>query len=255
MIEPVYDADGVTLYAGRCENVMPRLTGTVDAVLADLPYQTTTETWDRVIDPKILWHLYGGLAGPRVPIVLFGSGMFAAQMMVSNPALFRYDLVWDKDAITGHLNAKRQPLRCHEKLLVFYRQQPYYDPQMVYTGRSSHSRGSTRERTNRHYGHYENTDVVDQGGFQHPRSILRFPRPKLPKGMGHPTQKPVALMEWLVRSYTPPGALILDNVCGSATTLVAARKHGRRAIGIEMNPAFVEMAINRLTSGSEDDRW
>lgn len=251
-MDPVFDADGIQLFAGDCLQVMPVLQSPVNAVLADLPYATTRNTWDRPIDPKLLWFLYGGLIGERTPVLLFGSGMFTARMMVSNEDAWRYNLVWDKMAITGQLNAKKQPLRAHEDILVFYRAQPHYEPQMVFTGRSSHSRGSTVERTNNHYGHYVNTPVVEQEGYQYPRSILAFRRPK---GGKHPTQKPVALIEWMIKSFTQPGDLILDNVAGSATTLVAARNCGRRAIGIELHTPYVEDAVDRLTKGAEGDRW
>jgi site-specific DNA-methyltransferase (adenine-specific) len=250
--EPVFDADGIMLYGGRCEEVLPYLLEPVDAVIADLPYQTTRNSWDRKIDPKILWHLYRPLLRPRTPVLLFGTGIFMAEMMMSNPGEFRYDLIWDKEAVSGHLNAKRQPLRGHESILMFYGQAPFYDPQMIFTGRSSHSRGSRVDRTVNHYGAFVNTPVVDQQGYQHPRSILRFPRPK---GGQHPTQKPVALLEWMIRSYTRPGDLILDNVCGSASTLIAARNCGRRAIGIEMHQPYVDIAINRLASGQTGDHW
>lgn len=250
-----YDTDGITLYFGECESVMPALMCTVDAVMADLPYATTQNDWDKPIDPKILWHCYRSLTGERTPVLLFGSGIFTARTMMSNEAAWKYNLVWDKQATSGPLNAKRQPLRAHEDILVFYSKQPFYDPQMVYTGRSSHSRGTKIERTVNHYGQFENTPVAEQGGYQYPRSILAFKRPKLPKGEGHPTQKPVALMEWMIRSYTQPGDLILDNVAGSATTLIAARNCGRRAIGIEKHPPYVEKAVARLESGSERDRW
>lgn len=253
--DPAYTDGAVTLLPGDCIEVMPILREPVDLVVADLPYATTPAEWDREIDSKLLWHCYRGLVGPRTPVILFGSGLFAARMTLSNAAGFRYDLVWNKEAVSGHLNAKRQPLRSHEVLLVFYEQQPYYDPQMVYTGRTSHSRGKTKERTNNHYGHYVNTPVVDQDGYQHPRSILSFKRPKLPKGKGHPNVKPVALLEWIIRSYSKPGDLVLDNTAGSATTLVAARTAGRRAIGIEKHPPFVELATARLASGSEGDQW
>lgn len=259
MIEPVFDADGVTLYFGDCLDILPTLVQPVDAIIADLPYQTTRETWDRKIDPKLLWHLYHGLMRPTTPALVFGSGIFTATMMTSNPDEWKYNLVWDKEAITGHLNASKQPLRAHEDITVFYDRQPTYNPQKVYTGKKSHSRGKSganrAERTNRHYGHYVDTEVGEQDGYQHPRSILRFKRPKMPKGMGHPTQKPVALLDWMVRSYTNPGDVVLDNVAGSATTLVAARNSGRRAIGIEIHEPFIEMAIARLESGSEEDRW
>lgn len=192
---PVVTVDGIEVYHGDCLDVMPTL-GVVDAVMADLPYATTRNTWDRMIDPKLLWERYDWLTGPRSPVILFGSGIFTAQMMMSNPARYRYSLVWDKQTVTGHLNAKRQPLRAHEDLLVFYDQAPPYHPQMVHTGRASHSRGRRRDRT-----------------------------------------------------------VILDNVAGSGTTLVAARNCGRRAIGIEGRDDYVGMIADRLRSGATGDRW
>lgn len=243
--------DGIEVHHGNCLDIMPTL-GTVDAVLADLPYATTRNDWDRPIDPKLLWHNYDWLCHDRAPVVLFGSGIFTARMISSNEPAYRYTLVWDKQAVTGHLNSKRQPLRAHEDLNVFYRKQPTYHPQMVHTGRASHSRGSRRDRTLNHWGLFENTDVVEQDGFQYPRSIVAFARPKAGR---HPTQKPVALMEWLIRTYTNEGDVVLDNVAGSGTTLIAARNCGRRAIGIETFDAYVDMIVERLESGSEGDQW
>lgn len=251
MISPVYDVDGITLYAGDCLEVMPFLTSPVDAIVADLPYATTRNSWDRLIDPKLLWHCYHGLARPTSPVLLFGTGLFAARMTMSNEAEYRYDLVWDKEAVSGYLNAQRQPLRGHESILVFYGRQPAYDPQLVFTGRSSHSRGTKAERALNHYGDHVNTPVAGEDGWQHPRSILRYKRPK----GRHPSQKPVDLVEWMIRSYTRPGDLVLDNVAGSGTTLVAARNAGRRAIGIELFPPYVEQTIARLESGAKGDRW
>lgn len=250
--EPYYQDDAVTLYLGNCLTVMPMLDAPVDFVLADLPYGTTRNEWDRELPNKMLWFLYHGLIGERTPVALFGTGSFSARLIVENIAEYKYSLIWDKDAVSGHLNAKKQPLRAHEDINLFYRQQPTYTPQMVYTGRKSHSRGTRVDRTVNHYSEFQNTPVVEQDGYQYPRSILTFKRPK---GGVHPTQKPVALCEWLVRSYTEPGALVLDNVCGSGTTLVAARNAGRRAIGIEVREDYCEAAARRLESGAEGDRW
>lgn len=254
MLAPVYERDGITLYHGDCLDILPLLLVTVDAVLADLPYGTTRNRWDKAIDNKRMWAGLHGLMGPRTPACLFGTGMFSAELVVSNRGEFRYDLIWDKVTSTGFLNAKKQPLRGHENIHVFYRKQPHYDPQLVYTGRSSHSRGTKTERTISHWGEFKNTPVADQpDGYQHPRSVLTYPRPK-GKDL-HESAKPVALMEWLVRSYTAPGDLVLDQSCGSGTTLVAARTAGRRAVGIELDPASIDKTITRLESGSEGDHW
>lgn len=252
---PFHDQDGIVAYHGDCFTVMPYLHQPVAMVLADLPFGTTRQDWDRPLDNKLLWHQYHALCGERTPIVLFGTGLFSASVMLSNPDEYAYTLIWDKDAVSGHLNAKRQPLRAHEDMLVFYRGQPTYHPQMVFTGRKSHSRGKTVERTVNHYGAFGNTEVVEQDGYQYPRSIVTFKRPKLPKGMGHPNQKPVDLMRWLIRTFTNPGDLVLDNVMGSGTTLIAARAEGRRAVGIEARDDYAEMAAGRLASSSEGDRW
>lgn len=252
MDTPVYDHDGVTLYQGDCLTIMPTLPQRVGMILADLPYGTTRNHWDRPLPNKLLWHCYRQLAGPRTPIVLFGTGRFGAELIVSNAADYRYTIVWDKDAVSGHLNAKRQPLRCHEDLMVFYGKQPTYHPQMVDTGRRSHSRGTKRDRTINHYGLFENTGVVDQGGMQYPRTIVKSTRPKSGQ---HPNQKPVELCEWLIRTFTDPGDLVLDNVAGVATTLIAARNTGRRGIGIEDHAPYIERAVARLHSGATGDRW
>jgi site-specific DNA-methyltransferase (adenine-specific)/modification methylase len=259
-VTPVYDAGGVRLYAGDCLAVMHQLVEPVDAIIADLPYGTTRNHWDRELPNKLLWSGYHALAGDRTPIVVFGSGAFTARFIVENLAEYRYSMVWAKEDevgvdVSGVLNSRRQPLRNHEDLAVFYRRQPTYHPQMRRTGRKSHSRGQTVARTVNHYNEFVNTPVVEQDGEQYPLSVVKFRRPKLPKGQGHPSQKPVALMRWLIRTFTDPGDLVLDSVAGSGTTLVAARAEGRRAIGIELHEPYVEMAAARLASGSEGDKW
>ena len=159
---PIYEADGVSVFHGDSLVLMHDLVEPVDAVLADLPYGTTRNTWDRVLPNKLLWHAWHAVARPNAAIVAFGTGSFTARLIVDALADYRYSLVWDKDAVTGFLNAKRQPMRSHEDLAVFYRRQPTYNPQMVYTGRSSHSRGKKAERKINHWGGFENTEVVDQ---------------------------------------------------------------------------------------------
>lgn len=245
---PYYSDGLVDLYLGDCLDLMGSLAPrSFSMVLADLPYGTTRNTWDRELPNKLLWHHYHNLVPERAAVVLFGTGTFGARLIVENMAEYRYSLVWDKVAVTGFLNAKKQPLRAHEDLHVFYGAAPTYHPQMVYTGRRSHSRGKRVDRTLNHYGAFVNTETVEQEGYQYPRSILTFPRPK--KAF-HPTQKPVELCEWLIRSFTNPNDIVLDNVAGSATTLVAARNCGRRAVGIENHEPFAERAALRLQDSS-----
>lgn len=260
MPETMFESDGVTLLQGDSLVLMHEMKAPADMILADLPYGTTRNHWDRELPHKLLWHGYHSVTGPRTPILVFGQGSFSARFIVDNLPEYKYSLIWakrdEKGAdVSGHLNAKKQPLRVHEDILVFHRAQPTYNPQMVFTGRSSHSRGKVTERTVNHYGAFTNTEVVEQEGYQYPQTVLDFRRPKLPRGFGHPSQKPVKLLRWLIRTYSNPGDLILDNVCGSGSTLVAARAEGRRALGIELNPEFAEMAAARLTTGSDEDRW
>lgn len=246
-VAPFYDSDDVTLYHGDCLDLMPLLDERFDMILADPPYGTTRNDWDRELPNKLLWANYDQLiASARTPVVMFASGSFGARLIVENLSRYRYTLIWEKNTVSGFLNAKRQPLRSHEDIIVFYAKQPTYNPQMVDTGRRSHSRGTKRERAVNHYNEFTNTEVADQDG-QYPRSVLRYPRPK--QGL-HPSQKPLDLCRWLIRTYTNPGDLILDNVAGSATTLLAARLEGRRAIGIEAREDYCITARNRLMEGT-----
>lgn len=246
-LEPYYRDSGIDLYLADCLALMPELDVTADMVLADLPYGTTRNTWDKALPNKLLWEQYHRLTKQRAAVVCFGSGSFSARFMVDNLAEYRYSLVWDKQTVTGHLNANRQPLRSHEDLMVFYRAQPTYNPQKT-PGEAPHSRGSTRERTINHWGSFDNTEVPEYEGeyLQHPRSVWSYKRPK--DGFNE-TQKPVDLCEALIRSYTDPGELVLDNAAGSGTTLLAARNIGRRAIGIEIRESQAEIAVKRLQAG------
>jgi site-specific DNA-methyltransferase (adenine-specific)/modification methylase len=245
--EPRYADAWTTLYHGRCEDILGQLApSSVGLVVADLPYGSTRNDWDKEIDPKLLWHYFHEVCTERSAQVLFGSGLFSAKTIMSNPAEYRFSLVWDKQAISGHLNAKRQPLRAHEDIHVFYRAQPPYHPQMV-AGRRAHSRGRSVERTTNHWGAHVNTPARDSD-LQYPRSILRFPRPK--EGL-HPSQKPVDLLAWLIRTWSDPGAVVLDATCGSGSTLVAARAEGRFSIGIEADERYCEVAARRLASAAD----
>jgi DNA modification methylase len=216
----------------------------VDAIVTDLPFGTTKNSWDVIIPFDELWKQYNCIRKKNTPIVLFGQGMFTAKLMLSNPTMWRYNLVWDKgDRPTGFLNANKMPLRNHEDILVFYESLPTFNPQMWEGNSSTHSRGSKNKNLNNNYGKYEPTPTVDYGNQKFPISILRFPKPHPPI---HPTQKPVSLLEYLIRTYTNENDTVLDSCIGSGTTAVACIRSGRKFIGIEKEEKYFKMANEQI---------
>lgn len=222
----------------------------IDMILCDLPYgvlnrQNRHAQWDNTLPFEPLWTQYRRVIKDNGAIVLFGQGMFTAELMISNKAMWRYNLIWNKtDRPTGFLNARRMPLREHEDVMVFYKELPVYNPQMVKCEphQRNHSRGKMEsEQTNRCYGQMRKFDevITDE---KYPRSIIRFPREE--KTI-HPTQKPVALCEWLIKTYSNEGDTILDNCMGSGTTAVACINTNRHYIGFETDPEYYQYALNR----------
>ena len=240
-------------FKGDCLEVMKTIANeSVDMILCDLPYGVLNKSnkdakWDSVIPFDKLWEQYERIIKPNGAIVLFGSGMFTAKLMMSNPKLWKYNLVWQKGGrVTGFLNSKKMPLREHEDIVVFYKKQPTYNPQMVYCPESrNHSRGKQeKEQTNRCYGQIHKVeDIITD--YKYPRSVLNFAKPH---PAVHPTQKPVKLCEWLIKTYTNEGETVLDNCMGSGTTGVAAKRTGRRFIGIENDEKYYTMAIERINN-------
>lgn len=180
-------------------------------------------------------------------IVLFGQGLFFVDLINSNRKLFRYDLVWDKQLISGFLNANRMPLRVHENIAIFYKKLPIYNPQYT-EGKPLHSKGKTymdKEHKNENYGKFEMTDDSRSGSTQkHPKSIISFPKPH-PSVAQHRTEKSIEMLEWLVKTYTNEGDMVLDNTMGSGTTCLAAKELNRKFIGIEKEPKYYEIACQR----------
>jgi site-specific DNA-methyltransferase (adenine-specific) len=214
--------------------------GSVDMVLCDLPYGTTQNKWDSVIAFEPLWEQYRRVCKPNAAIVLTAAQPFTSALVMSNVREFKYEWVWEKDNGTGFLNAKKQPLRSHESILVFYREQSVYYPQMEpgkpYTckqgGHGSNYNGPSKE-----------VNITVNNGERYPKTILRLARDK---GKEHPTQKPVALFEYLIKTYTNPGETVLDNCCGSGTAGVAAANTGRNSIQIELSEEYCVIARRRL---------
>lgn len=234
---------------GDCLEVMKRMDDcSVDAIVTDLPFGTTKNSWDVIIPFDKLWEQYNRIRKKNTPIVLFGQGMFTAKLMLSNPTMWRYNLIWEKSSVTGFLNANKQPLRSHEDILIFYDKCAVYNPQKV-VGKPHHSRGIGNP-TSTNYNHCGITRS-DPDGMKHPRSVLHFdivpPSKKL-----HPTQKPVPLLEYLIRTYTNENDTVLDSCIGSGTTAVACIRSNRKFIGIEKEEKYFKMANEEI--GKEYDR-
>lgn len=224
------------LHCGDCLDLMRALpTASVDMVMCDLPYGTTQNKWDAVIPLADLWREYERICTGAV--VLTASQPFTSALVMSRSDWFRYAWVWEKSAATGHLNAKRMPMKLHEDVLVFSKKTAPYSPQGLVPFNKVTRRGNNG--TNFGASGAENF----QEFTNYPRSILRFPSDPKPV---HPTQKPLALMEYLVRTYTNEGGVVLDNCMGSGTTGVACINTGRRFIGMEMDAGYFAIAQGRI---------
>ena len=258
----------------------------VDAIICDLPYgvlnrQNKSAQWDNIIPIEPLWEQYERIIKDNGAIVLFAQGMFTAQLMMSNPKMWRYNLIWDKiNRSTGFLNANRCPLRIHEDIVVFYKSQPTYNPQFTF-GQVNHKRGGAgngykqnkagaiygkqtnggkKEKEempsfedsemclsgarNRCYGNFAVTETRITNE-KYPTSIIRVDK-EHDGNYHHPTQKPVNLIRWLVRTYTNEGDLVLDNCIGSGTTAIACIKEKRHFIGYEITKEYFDIAQERI---------
>ena len=234
--------EGFNLMQGDCLELMKSIPdASVDMILCDLPYGTTQNKWDSVIPFEALWAAYLRIC--KGAVVLTAAQPFTSALVMSNPPLFKYDWVWQKEKGTGHLNAKKMPMRDKEDVLVFYAKQPTYNPQFAegepYSGSA---RVGKRSQTS-NYGKYEAVRE-DSDGKRYPKQVLRFG--SVGRGGIHPTQKPVALMEYLIRTYTNEGMTVLDNCAGSFTTGIACLNTGRRFIGIEKDPEYFRIGSERM---------
>ena len=225
---------------------------TVDMILCDLPYGVLNKSnpgakWDSVIPFEPLWEQYNRVIKDNGAIVLFASGMFTSNLMQSQKNLWRYNLVWDKVFKTGFLNANRMPLRQHEDICVFYKKLPTYNPQMTVgeLHTRNHGRGSGGHQTNNCYGEYVSLPP-EKSNELFPTSILTFSKQLSKNNYFHPTQKPIALLEYLIKTYTNEGDTVLDNCCGSGSTGVACVNTNRNFIGFELDEKYFEIAKQRI---------
>lgn len=231
-----------TLYLGDCRDVLPAL-GRVDAVIADIPYGTTRCSWDAVIPFAEMWTAIASVTTRGTPIVLFGAEPFSSALRMSNLRQFKYDWIWHKPKGTGFLNAKRQPLRKHEIVSVFCEGQSVYNPQKT-TGHERKRTFRGKHLQTEVYGHMAG-DYHYDSTERYPGSVLTFSSDTQNSSL-HRTQKPVALMEYLIATYSRPGETILDFTMGSGTTGVAALRQGRRFIGVESDHEIFAVAADRL---------
>lgn len=242
------------LFEEDCIECMKRIPdASIDMILCDLPYGMTQNKWDSYIPLDLLWEQYLRIIKPNGAIVLTSQGLFTAKLIISQQKYFKYKWIWEKSKPTNFLNAKKQPLRKHEDVCVFYKKQPTYHPQM--TQGKPYNKGFRKNQLSGSYGDFQSVHVVSDGE-RYPTDIIYIKTAECEGEVVHPTQKPVELGRYFVRTYSEPGDVILDNTFGSGSFLVAALMEGRNFIGIEKNENvalfkkkeinYIDVAKNRL---------
>ena len=232
----------IQLHQGDCLELMSSIEdNSVDMILADLPYEITAAKFDILIPFEPLWQHYNRIAKENAAMVFTASQPFTTALIASNLKNFRYEWIWEKPQGTNPMAANYRPLKAHENIVVFYRKQPTYNPQMTYSTPYS-GFNSTKKKLGEVYGNLNSKHRDNPEGSRFPKTVLKF---KQEKGL-HPTQKPVELMEYLIKTYTNEGDIVLDNVFGSGTTGVAAKKSGRGFIGIELNEEYFRIGSERI---------
>ena len=222
-----------SIFEGDCIEIMKQFPDNcIDMILCDLPYGTTQNKWDSIIPLDELWQEYKRIIKENGAIVLTSQGLFTAQLMLSNPKQFKYKWVWEKSKPTNFLNAKKQPLRKYEDVCVFYKKQPVYNPQMVQG--EPYDKGFRKNQLSGSYGDFQPVHVHSDGK-RYPTDVIYFKTAESEGEVIHPTQKPGELGRYFVRTYTNPGALVLDNTFGSGSFLLSALLEGRNFVGIEKN--------------------
>ena len=248
------------VYQGDCLELMQEIDDkSIDLILADLPYNVTRCKWDKEIPLDSLWPIYRRIIKDNGVILLTAKQPFTSKVVLSNYQMFRYEWVWEKTQATGFFNAKKQPLSAHENVLVFYKKQPTYNPQKTYGHKPMNSYTKKADVQNKTTVYGNVSKDVSGGGetSRFPRSVVIFSSDKQKTkldGTIHPTQKPVALFEYLIKTYTNSGNVVLDNVAGSGTTGVACQNLNRNYILIEKELEYVEICKQRLKNNYGKER-
>lgn len=238
-----------SIHQGDCLEIMKTIPNNyVDMVFCDLPYGISQNSWDKIINLELLWEQYHRVVKPNGAIVLTAANPFDKILAMSNLENFKYDWVWEKNKASGHLNAKKMPLRAHEYILVFYKHKPTYNPQFTYGHKPMNSvnpkHNVPEPKESRNYNHVKN-HLGNPGGTtqRYPRSIITIPVINNDDPLKwHPTQKPVELAEYFINTYSNENDVILDNCMGSGSTGIACLKTKRRFIGIELNQDYCDKA-------------
>lgn len=235
----------INLMQGDCLELMSEIKEkSIDLILADIPYGTTQCKWDSILDLDKMWKHLKRLIKPNGAILLFAQLPFDKVLAASNMSMLKYEWIWEKTAATGHLNAKKMPMKAHENILVFYSKLPNYYP-IKTTGHVRKSATADRGKLESEvYGSEKGVTVYDSTD-RYPRSVLKFPSDKQTSNL-HPTQKPVALLEYLIKTYTQEGETVLDFTMGSGSTGVACVNTSRSFIGIELDEKYFEIAEKRI---------
>jgi len=234
------------LWYGECLQMMKQIPDqSINLICCDLPYGVTKNKWDSLIDLDLLWEQYERVIVENGAIVLFGQDKFSARLMLSNEKLHRYNLIWQKTTPTGHLNAKRMPLRSHEDILVFYKKLPTYNPQKT-TGHKRKVSTAKHKRNSKKTTNYGEHGLTTYDSTErYPKSVLTFATDKQKSAL-HPTQKPLELIKYLVKTYSNENDWVLDNTCGSNTTGLACFELNRNYIGIENDFDMYEISKERV---------
>lgn len=241
--------ENIQLFQGDCLEIMKQIPDkSVDMVLCDLPYGQSFSKWDSIIDFDILWKQYDRIIKDNGVIVLFSNEPFATKLRMSNIENYKYDWIWDKQRGSNFSAVKIRPFNSFENICVFYKKQTTYNPQMREGKPYTRKQGYVGEGKNN--GNMKRKDVVTiNNGGRYPLSIISFP--KVQRSI-HPTQKPVELLEYLIKTYTNENEIVLDNCMGSGSTGIACVNTNRKFIGIELDEKYFEMAKNRIENHKED---
>ena len=235
--------DNVQLFNSDCMEKMKDIEkNSINAIITDLPYGVSKNNWDTPLDLEKMWNLFKTILCKDGIIILTASGKFTARLMMSNIDMFKYDIIWEKTINSGQLNVNKMPLRSHENILIFYNKNRTYNEQKTKGEPYKIKRSDT---TGDGYGGQTSSEK-DNNGYRHARSVIKISNPR--KKGGHPTQKPVELMEYLIKTYTNEGDTVLDCCMGCGSTGIAAVKNNRNFIGIEMEKKYYDVASKDILS-------